>query len=72
MILPDVNVLIYAFRSDSVDHVRYRPWLESVVNSHATFGVAPQVLASLVRICTNPRIFVRHTGHRIRGGVDHD
>lgn len=59
MILPDVNVLIHAFRSDSTDHARYRQWLESVAGSHATFGIAPQVLARLVRICTNPRIFAR-------------
>lgn len=57
MILPDVNVLIYAFRTDSNDHARYRGWLESVVNGPAAYGIAPQVLSSLVRICTHPRIF---------------
>ena len=57
MILPDVNVLIYAFRSDSVDHSNYKRWLEEVINGEAAFGVAPQVLSSVVRICTHPRIF---------------
>lgn len=57
MILPDVNVLIYAFRSDSEDHEQYRGWLESVVNGPAAYGISPQVLASIVRICTHPRIF---------------
>lgn len=57
MILADVNVLIYAFRSDSVDHSHYKKWLEEVINGEAAFGVAPQVLSSLVRICTHPRIF---------------
>lgn len=57
MILPDVNVLIYAFRTDSVDHARYKRWLESIVNDRGTYGIAPQVLASLVRICTNPRVY---------------
>ena len=28
MILPDVNVLVYAHREDAVDHARYRQWLE--------------------------------------------
>ena len=59
MILPDVNVLIYAFRSDSVDHSNYKKWLEEVINGDAAFGVAPQVLSSVVRICTHPRIFKR-------------
>lgn len=57
MILPDVNVLIYAFRSDSADHPRYKAWLESVVNGRAAYGIAAQVLASVVRITTHPRIY---------------
>ena len=59
MILPDVNVLIYAFRTDSEDHQRYRDWLESVVNGPAAYGIAPQVLASFVRITTHMRIYRR-------------
>jgi uncharacterized protein len=59
LILPDVNVLIYAFRDDSVDHAKYKPWLEAVINGQAAYGIAPQVLSSVVRICTHPRIFVR-------------
>lgn len=57
MILPDVNVLIYAFRTDSEDHQQYKHWLESVINGPTAYGIAPQVLAGVVRICTHPRIF---------------
>lgn len=57
MILCDVNVLIYAFRSDAEDHPRYKSWLETAINGPSAYGVAPQVLASVVRICTHPRIF---------------
>lgn len=59
MILPDVNVLIYAFRADSVDHRSFRDWLQGVVNGPAAYGIYPLVLSSLVRICTHPRIFMR-------------
>jgi toxin-antitoxin system PIN domain toxin len=59
VILPDVNVLLYAFRSDSADHPRYRRWLEGVVNGAEAYGMSPQVLASVVRIATHPRIFAR-------------
>lgn len=62
MILPDVNVLIYAFRKDARDHQRYRDWVRSVVNGEAAYGMSPQVLGSLVRIVTHPRIFVRPSG----------
>lgn len=59
MILPDVNVLLYAFRADSAGHKLYRDWLTRVVNGNEAFGVSPQVLASLIRISTHPRIYVR-------------
>ena len=59
MIVPDVNVLIYAFRADSADHQKYRGWLNDLVNGIAAYGMAPQVLSSVVRICTHPRIFTQ-------------
>jgi toxin-antitoxin system PIN domain toxin len=57
LILCDVNVLIYAFRSDAENHPLYKSWLESVINGPSAYGIAPQVLASVVRVCTHPRIF---------------
>ena len=59
MILPDVNVLIYAFRSDSSRHSEYKEWLENAVDGSEAYGISPQVLASFLRICTHPRIFLR-------------
>ena len=59
MILPDVNVLIYAFRSDAENHSEHKSWLESVLNGSAAYGVSPQVLSGVVRVCTHPRIFAR-------------
>ncbi len=57
MILPDVNVLLYAFRNDAVRHDEYRSWLEGVVNGDSAYGMSPQVLCSVVRISTHPRIY---------------
>jgi len=62
LILPDVNVLIYAFRADSNDHARYKTWLEEIVNGPSVYGMSPQVLASVVRICSHPKIFVQPSG----------
>jgi len=58
MILPDVNVLLYAFRRDSADHPEYLAWLEDTVNGEDPFGISPQTLASLVRIGTHPGIYI--------------
>ena len=57
MILADVNVLLYAFRSDGVHHAACRAWLDGVVNGDEAYGMSPQVLCSVVRIATHPRIF---------------
>ena len=59
MILPDVNVLIYAFRPDAENHAAYRTWLEGVVSGEAAYGMSPQVLASVIRLATHPRVFAR-------------
>jgi hypothetical protein len=58
VILPDVNVLLYAFREDSVDHARYREWLDEVVNGDEAYGMSPQVLCSVARIATHPKVYV--------------
>lgn len=57
MILADVNVLIYAFRSDSVHHAVCKPWLDNIITGDAYFGISPLVLSAVARIATNPRIF---------------
>jgi toxin-antitoxin system PIN domain toxin len=57
MILPDVNVLIYAFRRDVPQHALCRPWLDSIVAGEAGFGLSPLALNALVRATTTPRIY---------------
>jgi uncharacterized protein len=59
VILPDVSVLVYAFRTDSRDHATYRGWLDAVLNGDMAYGMSPQVLAAVIRVTTHPRIFVR-------------
>jgi uncharacterized protein len=57
MILPDVNVLIYAFRRDVPQHAVCYSWLQRVVTGEARFGVSPLALAAVVRVTTNPRTY---------------
>jgi uncharacterized protein len=57
MILPDVNVLVYAHRDDSHDHPRYRNWLERTVNSQRSYAMSDLVLSGFLRIVTHPKIF---------------
>jgi toxin-antitoxin system PIN domain toxin len=53
MILPDVNVLINAFRKDSEHHAICRTWLDAVVAGEARFGMSPLALNAVVRITTH-------------------
>lgn len=57
MILADVNVLIYAFRSDLPRHAICKSWLDGIVAADALFGLSPAVLAAVIRVTSNPRIF---------------
>jgi toxin-antitoxin system PIN domain toxin len=57
MILPDVNVLIYAFRSDMPQHGLCQAWLVDLISGDARFGLSPLVLSAVIRITTNARIF---------------
>lgn len=57
MILPDTNVLIYAFRADAPDHPAFRRWLQDTVNSDEPYGMADLVLSGFLRVVTHPRVF---------------
>ncbi|WP_202045338.1 hypothetical protein [Microbacterium sp. Se63.02b] len=55
MIVPDVNILVYAFRADSAEHQTYGPWLNEAL-AHESIGVSDTILSGFVRIVTHPRI----------------
>jgi toxin-antitoxin system PIN domain toxin len=59
MTLPDVNVLIYAFRKDVPQHAVCRAWLDNTVLSDALFGISPLALSAVIRITTQPRAYAR-------------
>ena len=57
MMLMDVNVLVYAHREDVKEHLSYRDWLESVINSNAAYGYSELVLSGFIRVVTHPKVF---------------
>ncbi len=54
---PDVNVLVYAHRSELPEHAACRSWLEELVDGDAAFGLADLVLSGFLRVVTHPRVF---------------
>lgn len=59
MILPDVNVLIYAFRRGAPQHTLCNRWMNAVISSDNIFGISPLALAAVVRVSTDRRIFAQ-------------
>lgn len=57
----DVNVLVYAHRSESERHTEYLDWLEAARDSDQALGISDLVLSGFVRIVTHPRVFVDPT-----------
>ena len=57
MILPDANLLIYAYDASSASHARASAWLESVMTGAEIVLLPWASILAFVRITTNPRAF---------------
>lgn len=57
MILPDVNVLVYAHKEEVLEHRDFAAWLTQLVESDQAFALSDVVLSGFLRIVTHPRIF---------------
>ena len=57
MILPDVNVLIYAFYEHAEHHEVYASWLNNARSGNEELLLPDSVLLGFLRIVTSPRIY---------------
>jgi len=57
MLMPDVNILVYAHRPDEGPHAAYRRWLEDLADGQEPFAVSVLAAVGFVRIVTNSRIY---------------
>jgi len=57
VIFPDVNLLVYAFRTDAAHHAICRTWLNKLIAGDAKFALSKLSLSALVRITTNRRSY---------------
>ncbi len=56
MIVPDVNLLLYAVISGFPQHERAHAWLEENINSNTRLGLTHPALFGFLRIATNARV----------------
>ena len=61
VLLPDVNVLVYAHRAESTDHGRYAAWLHALAVGTEPFGISELGCSAFVRIVTNQKIWEEPT-----------
>ncbi|MFW0796147.1 type II toxin-antitoxin system VapC family toxin [Gordonia sp. CPCC 205515] len=59
--MPDVNILVGAFRGEDPRHPQLYSWLESVLGADEPLALTPAVVSGYVRVVTNPRIFADPT-----------
>jgi toxin-antitoxin system PIN domain toxin len=59
MILIDVNLLLYAYDSASLEHERAAAWLDRWLSSSALVGLSWHTILSFLRISTSPKMIFR-------------
>lgn len=57
MILPDINLLVYAHDETSRHHSKARQWWEDQLNGSRMIGLSWVAVLGFIRLLTNPRIF---------------
>jgi hypothetical protein len=61
MLMPDVNVLVYAHRADETVHEAYAEWLRQTVDGREPFALSVLVAVGFLRVVTSPRIYAEPT-----------
>jgi len=59
VIVPDVNLLLYAHITGFAEHTRARRWWEDLMNGDKEVGIGAPALFGFVRLATNPRVLDR-------------
>lgn len=56
MILPDLNLLLYAYNPNMPQHDAAKRWWEGAMNGDELIGMPFEVAFGFIRIATNPRL----------------
>lgn len=58
MILPDINLLVYAYNRHAPHHSEARAWWEGLLNGSQAVGIPWAVVCGFVRLMTHPAVLV--------------
>jgi toxin-antitoxin system PIN domain toxin len=56
MILPDVNILVYAYNENASEHARIRTWWEETLNQSRPVAMSWTSILGFIRVATHRRI----------------
>jgi toxin-antitoxin system PIN domain toxin len=62
VILPDLNLLLYAYNPHVPQHRLARRWWEAVMNGDELIGLPLEVAFGFIRVATNPRLGAARVG----------
>ncbi len=57
MIVPDLNLLVYAVNGQARHHTKAKTWWEKLMNGSQQIGLPWVVLLGFLRLTTSPRVF---------------
>lgn len=58
MIVPDINLLVYAYNTDAPDHDRARTWWEASLSDPRPVGLAWMVMLGYLRLMTSRNVLI--------------
>jgi toxin-antitoxin system PIN domain toxin len=56
MIVPDINLLVYAYNADAPLHLKAKEWWENTLNDGRPVGLVWAAMIGFVRLMTHPRV----------------
>ena len=59
MIIPDINLLVYAYNAADPDHNAAKEWWERLLNGTDPVGLSWVGISGFIRIMTHPRVLVQ-------------
>mgnify|MGYP002632495566 CR=1 FL=1 len=56
MIVPDINLLVYAYNQGATEHERAKLWWEECLNGSTIIGLSWITAAGFIRLMTHPKV----------------
>lgn len=58
MIVPDINLLVYAYNREAREHEKSRRWWEGCLNGSTIIGLPWITAAGFIRLMTHPKVLI--------------